>query len=95
MAAGGTIHGRLGTICTFPDKIAAMTFCGRLEAGGCPAKYESSALENGLEANYCVFVPSALLHRARWIVSQLPISDAELEFLATGMLPDSDGKGEP
>ncbi len=28
-----------------------------------------------------------LAHRARWIVAQLPPSDAELDFLATGKLP--------
>jgi hypothetical protein len=31
-----------------------------------------------------------LAHRARWIVAQLPLTDAELEFLATGKLPRQD-----
>jgi len=38
-------------------------------------------------------VPKVLAHRARWIVAQLPMSDAELEFLATGILPGLSSKG--
>ena len=34
-----------------------------------------------------VYVLKKLAHRARWIVAQLPPSDAELDFLATGHLP--------
>jgi len=75
----------------FPEQSAAFALCGQLEAGGCPARFEPRALENALETQYCVFVPKALAHRARWIVAQLPVSEAELEFLATGKLPGQDG----
>lgn len=34
-----------------------------------------------------MFVPKSLVHRARWIAAQLPVSDEELEYLATGKLP--------
>lgn len=34
------------------------------------------------ETEYCIYVPRSLVHRARWIVAQLPISDEELESLA-------------
>jgi hypothetical protein len=44
-------------------------------------------LENALESNFGVFVLRSLAHRARWIVAQLPPSDEELEYLATGKLP--------
>lgn len=40
-----------------------------------------------METHFVVFVPKKLAHRARWMVAQLPPSDAELEFLATGKLP--------
>ena len=52
-----------------------------------PTKVEARALENAIESKFCVFVQSSLAHRARWIVAQLPPSDEELEFLATGKLP--------
>jgi len=52
-----------------------------------PAKVVPRSLENGLESKYCVFVASNLAHRARWVVSQLPPTDEELEYLATGKLP--------
>jgi len=40
-----------------------------------------------VETTFVVFVLKKLAHRARWIVAQLPPSDAELDFLATGKLP--------
>jgi hypothetical protein len=48
---------------------------------------ETRALENAVESRYCVFVASCLAHRARWVVAQLPPSEEELIFLATGELP--------
>ncbi len=78
---------------SFPEQSAASALCGQLEAGGCPATFEPRALANALGTEYCVFVPKTLAHRARWIVAQLPISDAELEFLATGKLPGRGGDG--
>lgn len=76
----------------FPEQSGASALCGQLEAGGCPAKFEARALGNALETNFCVFVPKVLAHRARWIVAQLPLTDAELEFLATGKLPGQEEK---
>ena len=40
-----------------------------------------------METQFVVYVLKDLAHRARWIVAQLPPTDAELEFLATGRLP--------
>jgi hypothetical protein len=46
-----------------------------------------------METHFVVFVLKKLAHRARWITAQLPPSDAELEFLATGKLPgQAEGK---
>jgi len=70
----------------FPEQSAAFALSGQLQAGGCPARFEARALENGIESHYCVLVPKALAHRARWIAAQLPMTDVELEFLATGIL---------
>ena len=67
----------------FPDENAALTLAGKLRSSDCPTKVSPRKLASGLESEYCVFVPRSLLHRARWIQAQLPISDEELESLAT------------
>ena len=66
----------------FPEEHAAGALAGQLHAGDCPAKISARALASGVETEYCIFVPRSLMHRARWIAAQLPISDAELEFQA-------------
>jgi hypothetical protein len=73
---------------TFPDETAAGTLSGKLRASDCPTKINARQLSTALETEYCVFVPRSLIHRARWIVAQLPISEAELESLA---VPDPNG----
>jgi hypothetical protein len=72
---------------SFTDVGSAEVMCTWLLRENVPAKVEARSLENGREAEYCVFVHSRLAHRARWVVAQLPPSDEELEFLATGKLP--------
>ena len=75
----------------YAERSAAEALCGQLRADGCPAAFEARALSSALESSFTVRVPRILLHRANWIVSQLPISDAELEFLATGKRPGDSG----
>jgi len=74
----------------FPDLSAAEVLRLQLEHHGVPTRVESRALEVGLEAKFCVFVSKTLAHRARWVVAQLPLTDAELDYLATGELPGND-----
>jgi hypothetical protein len=45
-----------------------------------------------LNTSFCVFVDKSLAHRARWITAQLPPTDAELDYLATGKLPGQEDK---
>jgi len=71
----------------FPDLNAAEALRLQLEYHSVPTRMESKALEVGLESQFCVYVSKALAHRARWVVAQLPVTDAELEFMATGKLP--------
>jgi len=66
----------------FPDESAALALLGQLRSSDCPGKVSPRRLESGLETEYRVYVPRSLLHRARWIVAQLPVSDEELESLA-------------
>jgi hypothetical protein len=68
---------------SFPDRGSADAFCSWLEFEGVPAHVEPQAQET----QFAVFVLKKLAHRARWIVAQMPPSDAELNFLATGKLP--------
>ncbi len=74
----------------FPNLSAAEALRLQLEHHKVPTMVESRALEVGIEAQFCVFVSKTLIHRARWVVAQLPLTDAELDYLATGKLPDGE-----
>jgi hypothetical protein len=76
---------------SFSDSGSAEVMCNWLLREQVPAKVETRSLENAIEAHYCVFVHRTLAHRARWVVAQLPPSEEELDFLATGKLR---GQGE-
>jgi hypothetical protein len=71
---------------SFADLGSAEVMCTWLLREEVPAKVETRSLENGIEAQYCVLVHRSLAHRARWVVAQLPPSEEELDFLATGKL---------
>lgn len=75
---------------SFDDAGSADVMCKWLLREQVPAQVLPRTLENGLEANFGVFVLARLAHRARWVVAQLPPSDEELDFLATGRLPGSE-----
>jgi hypothetical protein len=72
---------------TFPDRGPAEAMCSWFEFEGVPSYVEARALSSGIESRFVVYVLKELAHRARWVVAQLPPSDAELDFLATGKLP--------
>lgn len=74
---------------SYGDRGSAESTCARLRFEGVPARIEPRSLERGVEARFDVMVSASLAHRARWVVAQLPPSDAELNFLATGKLSDS------
>ena len=69
------------------SRAEAELFCERLQTEGVPSRVETRALREGLEAVFCVLVAPELAHRARWVQAQLPPSESELVFLATGQLP--------
>jgi len=80
----------------FPDRFEAERVVGLLESSGVPAYVDYGALGVGVELRFPVFVDSKLAHRARWVTALTPdVTDAELEFLATGKLPGSDEPKEP
>ena len=75
---------------TFPDRGPAESLHSWLEFEGVPSYVEPRGLSSAMETQFVVYVLKKLAHRARWITAQLPPTDAELEFLATGKLPGQD-----
>jgi hypothetical protein len=69
---------------TEADRIAVL-----LESSGVPAYVDHGALGMGLDGGYKIFVAGDLVHRARWLTADAAITDEELDFLATGKLPNS------
>jgi hypothetical protein len=55
---------------------------------GRPGAVESSKWSP--ESRYCVLVPSSLVHRAKWVLADSDLTDAELDYLATGKLSDGE-----
>jgi hypothetical protein len=76
---------------SFPDRGPADSLRSWLEFEGVPSYVEPRALSSAMETTFVVFVLKKLAHRARWVLAQMPPSDAELEFLATGKLPGQQG----
>jgi hypothetical protein len=78
---------------TFEKRGPAEALKSWLEFEGVPCRIEAQLLENGVETDFRLWVEKGLAHRARWIVGQLPVSEAELEFLATGKLRGKEPSG--
>ena len=74
-----------------PDLPSAQALVELLLTEGVPARVEAPNLLPGIEGYFVVVVPSALLHRARWVAPESQFEESELVFLATGQLPNSSG----
>ena len=74
----------------FPNRVEADRIATFLQSSEVPAYVDHGALGIGLEGEFKDFVATELAHRARWLISLPEITDAELDFLATGRLPGSD-----
>ena len=74
----------------FADQPTAEAVVELLKRGGVPAKVEVDSPVPGLVEDIRIVVSRELLHRAKWIVNQEPVSPQELEYAATGKLPDSE-----
>lgn len=75
---------------TFSDRGSAEALAVVLDSEGVPARVASSGLVAGIESRYCVLVPASLAHRAAWVLADSDLSDAELDYLATGKLSDTE-----
>jgi hypothetical protein len=72
----------------YHDELAAGVVADYLRLNDCPAQIAGRAgakLEPGPGVR--VIVPGELLHRARWLWATADLTEAELQYLATGELP--------
>jgi hypothetical protein len=70
----------------YHDELAAEVVASYLRRNDCPAQITGRA-GAALEPSVRVIVPGELLHRARWLWAQAALTEAELQYLATGELP--------
>ena len=73
---------------TYGDRLAAETDAGYLRSEMVAAKVEVVSDFPGQERGAQLWVDAALAHRARWLLKLNAVSDAELDYLATGKLPN-------
>jgi|SRR5687767_12032101 hypothetical protein len=71
---------------TYGTGSAAEVDAGYLRGEGVAAKVRPVGDIPGTENGAELMVDSKLAHRARWLLKLQPVSDAELEYLATGTL---------
>jgi hypothetical protein len=77
---------------TYGDRFAAEADAGYLRSEMVAAKVEVIGEFPGQDRGARLMVDAALAHRARWLLKLPTVSDAELEYLATGKLPADPGK---
>jgi hypothetical protein len=70
----------------YVNDLEAHIIAGNFLANGVPSVIEPIGQFPGM-TSCAIWVPRQLAHRARWVLSWLPLTDAELTFLATGELP--------
>lgn len=70
----------------YPDRWAAEVDAGYLRSGGVAATVIVIDNFPG-HGRSRLMVDAALEHRARWLLKFPPVSEAELEYLATGEFP--------
>jgi hypothetical protein len=75
---------------TYGDAASAEVIAGLLRSEDVPARIVSDEPMPGLIRGFSVLVAPEMLHRARWILSQAQLSDAELSYYATGRLGEDD-----
>jgi hypothetical protein len=74
---------------TYADRLAAEADAGYLRSELVAARVEIVSDFPGQDRGAQLWVDAALAHRARWLLNLDTVSEAELEYLATGKLPSS------
>ena len=82
------------SLMTVFDTLSAQVLAARLNGEGVPTRVQTDSPIFGVARTCEIFVPTDLLHRARWLLASSQFSDAELSYLATGRL-GSDRLEEP
>ncbi|HVT35028.1 MAG TPA: hypothetical protein VHE37_05570 [Nevskiaceae bacterium] len=70
------------------DHLSAEVIAAWLRDAGIPVRIVDAGALPGLEFGSRVLVPVELLHRASWMLKQLPVSDSELDALARSGQPE-------
>ena len=73
---------------TYADHFAAEADAGYLRSEMVAAKVEVISDLPGQVCGAQLWVDAELAHRARWLLKLGTVSEAELEYLATGKLPN-------
>ena len=77
---------------TYNDVASAESVAGILRSEAVPVQIIRVEPIPGLVDSVRLLVPTGLAHKATWVLSQAKLSDAELDFLATGKLGGTEGK---
>ncbi len=81
----------LEQVATFSDTTSAEVLAGMLRIEGVPVEVRTDSPLPGLVNTVKVFVPASLAHRARWLMNASTVTEAELDFAATGELDGCEG----
>jgi hypothetical protein len=73
---------------TYGNAISAEVDAGFLRSEHVAAKVEVVSDFPGQDHGARLWVDATLVHRARWLLKLGTVSEAELEYLATGKLPE-------
>ena len=73
----------------YPDRVSAEADAGYLRSEMVAAKVELISDFPGQERGARLWVDASMAHRARWLLKLPTVSEAELDYLATGKLPSS------
>ena len=76
----------LTQIAALEDEASAEFLAGMLRAEGVPTDVRPISPLPGIVDEVQVYVPTWLVHRARWLMNSSKVTDEELRFAATGEL---------
>ena len=73
-------------VAEFSDLGSADAIAGILRGEGIQARVKAAGYTAGVASVFQVLVGPSQLHRARWVLQDADLTDAELSLLATGQL---------
>lgn len=82
-------------LATAPNVPSAHAIATLLESHGVACQIKADTVIPGEARSCAILVDASVMHRAQWVLSEARLTDAELEFLATGMLCCDDAREKP